>query len=123
MKKIIALPLTATFVLLANAAVAQTQQPSAPQYVWPGPWHMWGDGYVWPFWWMFPLMMLFFLIVCATIFYFARGMCMGSHHFAPRGWNDPNQSALQILNERFARGEIQKEEYGERKAIILSGGR
>ena len=84
---------------------------------------MWSDGFGWPFWWMFPMMMLFFLIVCAVMFFFVRGMWMGSsHHGGPRTWNDPNQSALQILNERFARGEIQKEEYGERKATMLSGG-
>ena len=35
---------------------------------------------------------------------------------------DPSHSALQILNERFARGEIQKDEYAEKKAAILSGG-
>jgi uncharacterized membrane protein len=32
-------------------------------------------------------------------------------------------SALQILNERLARGEIQKDEYTDKKAAILSGGR
>jgi uncharacterized membrane protein len=37
-------------------------------------------------------------------------------------WGDPTYSALQILNERFAKGEIQKQEYEERKAAILSGG-
>jgi len=37
-----------------------------------------------------------------------------------RQWN-PSYSALQILDERYARGEIQKEEYEERKATILSG--
>jgi uncharacterized membrane protein len=34
---------------------------------------------------------------------------------------DPTHSALQILNERFARGEIPKQEYEEKKAAILSG--
>ena len=37
-------------------------------------------------------------------------------------WGAPSHSALQILNERFARGEIQKDEYAEKKAAILSGG-
>jgi uncharacterized membrane protein len=37
-------------------------------------------------------------------------------------WGDPSHSALQILNERYALGEIQKDEYSEKKAAILSGG-
>jgi len=121
-----ALPMAIFMVLVpVLEAIAQTQQPTAPQgYNWPGPWHMWNDGYGAPFWRMFPMMMLFFLIVCAVIFFFARGICAGgSHHWGPHAWNDPSQSALQILNERFARGEIQKEEYAEKKAAILSGGR
>jgi uncharacterized membrane protein len=39
-----------------------------------------------------------------------------------RSWADPTSSALQILNERFAKGEIQKAEYEDKKAAILSGG-
>jgi uncharacterized membrane protein len=39
-----------------------------------------------------------------------------------RPWGDPSHSALQILNERFARSEIQKEEYTEKKGALLSGG-
>jgi uncharacterized membrane protein len=37
-------------------------------------------------------------------------------------WCGPSHSALQILNDRFARGEIQKAEYEEKKVAILSGG-
>jgi Short C-terminal domain len=33
-----------------------------------------------------------------------------------------NHSALQILSERFARGEIAREEYEEKKSAILSAG-
>jgi hypothetical protein len=45
---------------------------------------------------------------------------------APMGADDGSEwdadySALAILDERYARGEIQKEEYQERKAAILSG--
>jgi hypothetical protein len=35
-------------------------------------------------------------------------------------WSDSTQSALQILNERYAKGEIERQDYEERKAGILS---
>jgi putative membrane protein len=87
---------------------------------------MWGDGYGWHFWWMFPLMMLCMIVIFAVIFFLARGFyAHGGHHWGrpPQMWGgDPSHSALQILNERYARGEIQKDEYTEKKAAILSGG-
>ena len=111
-------------------AIAQTQQqPTTPpqNYYGPGPWHMWGYGYDsgWPFWGMFPMMLLFLVLFFVVIFFFARS-CMGArHHWGPMShdWGDPTHSALQILNERFAKGEIQKPEYDEKKAAILSGAR
>ena len=114
-----------------QAFAQQTQLPPVPQppqdYYWHGPWrHIWGDGYGWHFWWMFPLMMLCMIVIFAVIFFFARGLCgYGSHHWGPpsRMWgDDPSHSALRILNERFARGEIQNDEYTEKKTAILSGG-
>ena len=58
-------------------AIAQTQQqPTTPpqNYYGPGPWHMWGyyDG-GWPFWGMFPMMLLFLILFFVVIFFFARG--------------------------------------------------
>jgi putative membrane protein len=109
-------------IAISTGAIAQTQPTNPPaEYYWPAPWHMWGGGYGGPMWWMFPMMILFFLGVCAVVFFFARGMCGMTHHWRPpsQTWGDPTHSALQILNERFARGEIQKEEYVDRKAAIL----
>jgi putative membrane protein len=103
-------------------ALSQTQPPNAPQPPqWPGPWWMWGGG-GWQYWWICPLMMLFMIVVFAAIFFAVRGSRGdGSHRWEPP-WRGPSHSALQILSERFARGEIQREEYEEKKAAILSGG-
>jgi putative membrane protein len=111
-------------VLALQPLRALAQQTQQPAWDWPGPWHMWSGG--WGFWWFFPLMMLFMLVVCAAMFLFGHRWGGGLHRWGPWGpgreWGDPTQSALQILNERFARGEIQKAEYEEKKAAILSGG-
>ena len=132
LKKLATLPIL-IFILVTAPLQAIAQQQTAPQppqaYYGPGPWHMWNDGYGWHFWWMFPLMILFMVLFCGVIFFFARGVfAHGGNHWGPpshvmnRSWGDPSHSALQILNERFARGEIQKDEYADRKATILSDG-
>jgi putative membrane protein len=121
-------------------ALAQQASPPAappPQYYnmpyWHGSGHMWGGG----FWWGGPLMMLgLFILVCIVVFMLGRRSGCAWHHHHHRGpwhmrggapgtesYGDPTYSALQILNERFARGEIQKPEYEEKKAAILSGPR
>ncbi len=117
-KHLSALLLLAFSWLIAPLQAIAQEQPAAPpqNYYWPGPWHMmWG-------WGMFPMMLLFLILFCVLAFFFARGGMGGMHWRGPsHPWGDPTHSALQILNERFAKGEIQKEEYNERKAAILSG--
>jgi putative membrane protein len=101
------------WVVLATAfpITALAQREPGP-WNWPGPWHAWGGG--WGFWWIFPLIMLFMIVACAGFFVFARKS--GGH------WSDPAFHALSILNERYAKGEIRKEEYEEKKSAILAGG-
>jgi putative membrane protein len=145
LNKLASLPILALAVFAAPLSVlAQTQPnapaapstPTPPDYYWPGPGMMWRHGYgdghwggYWgdPFggssWEMFPMWIVLVILVCVLIFYFARST--GQHHWgaAPPGIDDPTHSALQILNERFARSEIQKDEYEDKKSAILSGRR
>ena len=123
--------ISATQALDAFAQQAPPQtSPPQPQWYGPGPWHMWNDGYGWHSWWMGPMMMLIMLLICLAVFSllfghrpWAGGMHRGGPpwHMGDRSWSPPTHSALQILNERFARGEIQKDEYEDKKAAILAG--
>jgi uncharacterized membrane protein len=95
LKRLSALPIL-TFILLILPLQAVAQQPTQPAvppqgYYGPGPWHqMWGDGYGWHFWWMFPLMMLCMIVFFAVIFFLARTLCghglcgHGGHHWGHR---------------------------------------
>jgi putative membrane protein len=111
--------------LFASALCAPALASAQQEQYWPGPWHMWAGA--WGFWWLFPLLMCVVMIAaCLGIFLLMRPGTHASHGWMPRHmagpWGDPTHSALQILNERFAKGEIQKQEYEDKKAAILSGG-
>lgn len=88
---------------------------------WNGSAPMWGS---WGHWWFFPLFMMFTMAICIAFFFFmlrvgARywGLAFGTR---PSSMADPTVSAVRILNERFARGEIERAEYEEKKAIVLA---
>ena len=112
-------------VMLPLQALAQAQPPTAPQlpqWYGHGPWWMWGDGVGWQYWWICPLMILFMIVVFAAIFFTVRRSSGDGTHAGDPRWRSASHSALQILSERFARGEIAREEYEEKKTAILSGG-
>jgi len=110
---------------LAHAwPVLAADQPPAQSYPW-----TWWHGMHWsPFGWIF--LLLFFVMMIAIFAFMVRGRCM------PWMWRDrrkdnpemrdamerfrgeSSDSALDILNKRFAKGEIDAREYEEKKAAI-----
>ena len=71
-------------------------------------WSDWWGGYG-PATWMFfgPLMMILFVVACVSVAYLVmRPYRAGSGH------------AMDILKERYARGEINEAEYRERRRLL-----
>ncbi len=60
-----------------------------------------------------------FLVVCCVMMVVRHGSYDHHHgtHHGPSG-PAPDSNALKILNERFARGEIDAEEYAKRRDLI-----
>ena len=69
----------------------------------------WWNDYYWHIPWMFgPLVMLFVVALCIGMMVF---MMRGGH-------GGRSNYALDVLKERFARGEITKAEYEERRRVL-----
>ena len=78
-----------------------------------GPWMMWGHGMGW-----FPpiIMMAFGIAVIIGIFFLVRWAISSANK--DHGYKS-QESALDILKKRYARGEINKEEFEDRKKDLL----
>ena len=109
-KRLRTLSASAVLSAMIYPAVAIGQAKQAPPYAdWPSHWHMMGG---WGYWWIFPLLMMLVMIGFCVLF-----MLWGpwGHHHSRR---DNAGSAIQLLSERFAKGEISKEEFEEKRTIL-----
>ncbi len=84
-----------------------------PQNWWPMPWFGMIFG---------PIMMIVFLVIAVLIgVALIRAFGMGPPWWDHRGDHSSRESsrrALEILEERFAKGEIDKEEFEEKKRLL-----
>ncbi|WP_222870274.1 SHOCT domain-containing protein [Actinomadura decatromicini] len=85
----------------------------------PGPWDDGGDAPA--FWPVFPIGFgLFWLALLGTVFYLIRRRT-NDHARAQAKASDPLAKAQSLLAERFARGEIDEDEYLMRSSTLRNG--
>jgi uncharacterized membrane protein len=127
MKRILIGLYLALLELACASPVFAADQVTPPAYPW-----LWWHETQWPvFAWIFPLLCFVMMVVMLLFMLRIGGMgCM--HRGRPSdksGFRDPTSpsrseppaaSALEILNQRYVRGEIDKQEYEEKKAAITS---
>jgi len=106
----------AASALLLSPALALAQEvPAHPHYGG----HMWGGG-MWGGGIFGPLLMIFYIAllvgVIVIVVRWLSGTSLGGHLPPSRA----ESNALDILKERFARGEIDKDEFDERRRVLES---
>ncbi len=80
--------------------------------------HWWYDWSYngWPHMWFFPLFPIIFVVLCVVIMAFVMMPMMRQR--GDERFDFPQRTALDILNERYAKGEIDKTEYDEKRRAI-----
>ena len=100
-------------IWLANEILLQGQAPGPPQGPWGWHYGMMGGG--WGMLFMIIFMILFLGLIIGGIILLVRFIFPSSLSGVK-----PSQDALEILKQRYARGEIEKEEFEAKKKDILS---
>ncbi|MDH3233845.1 MAG: SHOCT domain-containing protein [Alphaproteobacteria bacterium] len=78
--------------------------------------HMWGGGYGWFFG---PIMMIAFIAVTVIVIVLIVRWLGGTSHASLHPAHGPlGKTPIDILKERYARGEIDKEEFEERRKVL-----
>jgi putative membrane protein len=88
---------------------------------------MWGTDYLccgFGWWWVFPVGFMIIMFVLCFFMMRRRGEFMRCGPFARTSsdllWEGRSESAREILDKRFARGEIEKDEYVNKKRHLDS---
>ncbi len=109
MKKVMAISFYASFFWFFKLPPSNAQWRGYGEGGWFGPsmmgWGMWGFG------WIF--MLLFWGLVIAALIFLIKWLA-GLRRSHPSSAK-PHDSALEILRQRYARGEIDKEEFDQKK--------
>lgn len=66
-------------------------------------------------WWILPGPLLFFLLIIIAIVFLVRGSGR------PPGTAGDRESAIDVLDRRFAEGELNLEQYRERRSVLEDG--
>jgi len=101
-------------LLLVTSLSVHAQSATAQADTWGGRWH---DGWGWGHMFFGSFMMLLFwgglvILIVLAVRWMSAGSLRGGDGPAP------GNRALDILDERYARGEIDKQEYEERRRLL-----
>lgn len=108
---------TVSSVGVLSPALSLAQAPAEPDRYLYGPHMMWGGGWYGMF--LGPLFMVLVLVaVIAGVGLVGRWFGMPWYGPQPPHHALPGRAPLDILKERFARGEIDKDEYEERRRVL-----
>ncbi len=81
--------------------------------------HMGGWGHMMNFWWGGAFMWIVFLIVIVVVVYFVLQSTRVRSYDSPPG-ETSKESSIDILKRRYAKGEINKEEFEQMKKDLKS---
>lgn len=103
------LTVVAATVLLSDTVLAQqTRGPGYGDHMWYGGWHGWFFG---------PVMMIVFIaVVVVVVVLLVRWLGGAGQGTAPTG--TPHKPPLDLLKERYARGEIDEDEFVKRRRVL-----
>jgi len=108
---------TVSSVIVLWPALSWAQAPAEPDRYPYGPHMMWGGGWYGMF--FGPLFMIVLLVVViAGVAFVSRWVGAPWHGAQPPHYAPPGRAPLDILKERFARGEIDKDEFEERRRVL-----